>query len=220
MQRRRHGLSPSPRLLALPATASNICHLLHPRPLSSCAGTGKSSLVCAICVGLAGRTSLLGRAEDVSSFVRRGASAGWVEITLSSGNPMRPHVVSCCSGCSRCSCCCWRGLRQGRSLQAHPPCPCLLLPAPTRLATHSPASPKRLTALPPASPLDLAFLPPTPSLAPPSSPLLTSFLPPSLLPPSFPPCPLPSFPHSPRCGARCTATPTHLSGTSTGRRCA
>ncbi|EFN54004.1 hypothetical protein CHLNCDRAFT_58355 [Chlorella variabilis] len=56
-------------------------------------GTGKSSLVCAICVGLAGRTSLLGRAEDVSSFVRRGASAGWVEITLSSGNPMRPHVV-------------------------------------------------------------------------------------------------------------------------------
>lgn len=37
------------------------------------AGTGKSSLVCAICVGLAGRTNLLGRAEDVSSFVRKGS---------------------------------------------------------------------------------------------------------------------------------------------------
>ncbi|PRW39176.1 Structural maintenance of chromosomes 5 [Chlorella sorokiniana] len=56
-------------------------------------GTGKSSLVCAICVGLAGRTNLLGRAEDVSSFVRKGSQSGWVEITLSSGDPMRPHKV-------------------------------------------------------------------------------------------------------------------------------
>ena len=48
-------------------------------------GTGKSSLVCAICIGLAGGQKLLGRAEDVSSFVRRGCDFGEVEITLSNG---------------------------------------------------------------------------------------------------------------------------------------
>lgn len=69
----------------LPAATLLLCCLV--------AGTGKSSLVCAICVGLAGKTTLLGRAEDVSSFVRRGAASGWVQITLSSGDPMRPHVV-------------------------------------------------------------------------------------------------------------------------------
>lgn len=62
------------------------------------AGTGKSSLVCAICVGLAGKTHLLGRAEDVSSFVRKGTSSGWVEITLAGDDPMRPHVVSNVAG--------------------------------------------------------------------------------------------------------------------------
>jgi hypothetical protein len=90
----------SPPLTPLPANATR-CRaapgtLSAPNAhLSSChaAGTGKSSLVCAICVGLAGKTTLLGRAEDVSSFVRRGASSGWVQITLSSGDPMRPHVV-------------------------------------------------------------------------------------------------------------------------------
>ncbi|PSC71853.1 Structural maintenance of chromosomes 5 [Micractinium conductrix] len=58
-------------------------------------GTGKSSLVCAISIGLGGRTNLLGRAEDLQDYVRRGddVHGGWVEITLSSGNPMRPHVV-------------------------------------------------------------------------------------------------------------------------------
>ncbi|KAL4856314.1 Structural maintenance of chromosomes protein 5 [Chlorella vulgaris] len=56
-------------------------------------GTGKSTLVCAICVCLAGKASLLGRAEDVSGFVRRGSDAGWVEITLSSGSPTRPYTI-------------------------------------------------------------------------------------------------------------------------------
>ncbi|GAB4819497.1 hypothetical protein N2152v2_006543 [Parachlorella kessleri] len=56
-------------------------------------GTGKSSLVCAICVGLAGGTRLLGRAEEVSSFVRRGTKEGWVEIMLCSGDPGRPYVI-------------------------------------------------------------------------------------------------------------------------------
>lgn len=35
----------------------------HSPPLS---GTGKSSIVCALCLGLGGSTSLLGRAKDVS----------------------------------------------------------------------------------------------------------------------------------------------------------
>ena len=30
-----------------------------------CAGTGKSSIVCAICIGLGGRPTILGRAKEV-----------------------------------------------------------------------------------------------------------------------------------------------------------
>jgi chromosome segregation ATPase len=45
-------------------------------------GTGKSSLVCALCVGLAGSTKLLGRADDVGSYIRRGTSEGEVLVTL------------------------------------------------------------------------------------------------------------------------------------------
>lgn len=56
-------------------------------------GTGKSSLVCAICIGLAGGQKLLGRAENVSSFVRRGCTHGSVQITLSNGPGQRPIVV-------------------------------------------------------------------------------------------------------------------------------
>eukprot|EP00887_Chlorella_sp_A99_P002308 scaffold10.g2308.t1 len=56
-------------------------------------GTGKSSLVCGLCVGLAGGTRLLGRADDVSSYVRQGTQSGWVEITLSSGDPQRLIVI-------------------------------------------------------------------------------------------------------------------------------
>ncbi|KAL4440548.1 hypothetical protein ABPG75_003549 [Micractinium tetrahymenae] len=58
-------------------------------------GTGKSSLVCAISIGLGGRTTLLGRAEDLKDYVRRGddVQTGWVEVTLSSGQPGRPYTV-------------------------------------------------------------------------------------------------------------------------------
>lgn len=45
-------------------------------------GTGKSSLVCALCVGLAGSTKLLGRADDVGSYIRRGTHQGQVTVTL------------------------------------------------------------------------------------------------------------------------------------------
>ncbi|MBN3297796.1 SMC5 protein, partial [Amia calva] len=45
-------------------------------------GTGKSSIVCAICLGLAGKTSVLGRGDKVGLYVKRGFSKGSVEIEL------------------------------------------------------------------------------------------------------------------------------------------
>ncbi|GAX85393.1 hypothetical protein CEUSTIGMA_g12809.t1 [Chlamydomonas eustigma] len=48
-------------------------------------GTGKSSLVCAICVGLGGSTKLLGRADNLADYIRRGKKSCWIEITLSGG---------------------------------------------------------------------------------------------------------------------------------------
>ena len=50
-------------------------------------GTGKSSLVCAICIGLAASPKLLGRADKIGDFVKRDAhiTSGSVEITLSGG---------------------------------------------------------------------------------------------------------------------------------------
>ncbi|KAL6472816.1 hypothetical protein MHYP_G00190040 [Metynnis hypsauchen] len=45
-------------------------------------GTGKSSIVCAICLGLAGKTAILGRGDKVSLYVKRGCSKGSVEIEL------------------------------------------------------------------------------------------------------------------------------------------
>lgn len=55
-------------------------------------GTGKSSFVCALCLGLAGGTTLLARAENVKEFIRRGETESFTEITLSSGEA-RPIVV-------------------------------------------------------------------------------------------------------------------------------
>ncbi|CAI9553857.1 unnamed protein product [Staurois parvus] len=51
-------------------------------------GTGKSSIVCAICLGLAGKTSFIGRADKVGFYVKRGCQKGMVELELykSSGN--------------------------------------------------------------------------------------------------------------------------------------
>ncbi|CAI5743535.1 unnamed protein product [Hyaloperonospora brassicae] len=45
-------------------------------------GTGKSSIVCALCVGLAGSTRLLGRADKVGQFVRHEKASGYTEIEL------------------------------------------------------------------------------------------------------------------------------------------
>uniref|UniRef100_A0A3Q1EJA9 Structural maintenance of chromosomes protein 5 n=1 Tax=Acanthochromis polyacanthus TaxID=80966 RepID=A0A3Q1EJA9_9TELE len=51
-------------------------------------GTGKSSIVCAICLGLAGKTAVLGRGDKVGLYVKRGCSKGYIEIELykSGGN--------------------------------------------------------------------------------------------------------------------------------------
>ncbi|XP_049751474.1 structural maintenance of chromosomes protein 5 isoform X3 [Elephas maximus indicus] len=51
-------------------------------------GTGKSSIVCAICLGLAGKPAFMGRADKVGFFVKRGCTKGMVEIELfkASGN--------------------------------------------------------------------------------------------------------------------------------------
>ncbi|GFR42391.1 hypothetical protein Agub_g3263 [Astrephomene gubernaculifera] len=56
-------------------------------------GTGKSSFVCALCLGLNGSPKTLGRADNLRDFVRRGCHSFWTEITLSSGGEGRDHVV-------------------------------------------------------------------------------------------------------------------------------
>ncbi|GMH32530.1 hypothetical protein BSKO_00364 [Bryopsis sp. KO-2023] len=49
-------------------------------------GTGKSSVVCALCLALAGSPQLLARQSHNRSFVRRGATEGYAEVTVSGGN--------------------------------------------------------------------------------------------------------------------------------------
>ncbi|CAL8323354.1 unnamed protein product [Merluccius merluccius] len=46
-------------------------------------GTGKSSIVCAICLGLGGKTAILGRGDKVGLYVKRGFRKGSIEIELS-----------------------------------------------------------------------------------------------------------------------------------------
>ncbi|KAH9499281.1 Structural maintenance of chromosomes protein 5 [Bulinus truncatus] len=45
-------------------------------------GTGKSAIVCAICLGLAGKTNWLGRASDPKDFIKYGAEKAKIEIEL------------------------------------------------------------------------------------------------------------------------------------------
>lgn len=45
-------------------------------------GTGKSTIVCAICLGLAGKTSWLGRASQASDFIKYGCNRGKIELEL------------------------------------------------------------------------------------------------------------------------------------------
>lgn len=45
-------------------------------------GTGKSTIVCAIALGLGWKPAVLGRAKDIASFVKQGYQDGWIEIEL------------------------------------------------------------------------------------------------------------------------------------------
>ncbi|KAF1812653.1 P-loop containing nucleoside triphosphate hydrolase protein [Eremomyces bilateralis CBS 781.70] len=48
-------------------------------------GTGKSTLVCAICLGLGWSPNNLGRAKEVGEFVKHGSPEGEIEVELSAG---------------------------------------------------------------------------------------------------------------------------------------
>uniref|UniRef100_A0A8C5U9H7 Structural maintenance of chromosomes protein 5 n=1 Tax=Malurus cyaneus samueli TaxID=2593467 RepID=A0A8C5U9H7_9PASS len=72
--------------LAVFSRTYNVCEV-YPGPnlnvVVGANGTGKSSIVCAICLGLAGKPSFLGRADKISLFVKQGCMKGMVEIELS-----------------------------------------------------------------------------------------------------------------------------------------
>jgi chromosome segregation ATPase len=62
-------------------------------------GTGKSTLVCAICLGLGWKTSVLGRAKDIGEYVKHGQREAEIEIELKAahnskkGNPVIGHTI-------------------------------------------------------------------------------------------------------------------------------
>ncbi|KAI0340832.1 P-loop containing nucleoside triphosphate hydrolase protein [Trametopsis cervina] len=55
-------------------------------------GTGKSSIACAICIGLNYPTSVLGRQSEISSFVKLGKDDGHIEIELK-GPKGKPNLI-------------------------------------------------------------------------------------------------------------------------------
>lgn len=63
-------------------------------------GTGKSTLVCAICLGLGAKTEVLGRAKDLADFVHYGAQEAEIEIELAAdpqrhrSNPVVKRVIT------------------------------------------------------------------------------------------------------------------------------
>ena len=59
-------------------------------------GTGKSTILCAICLGLGGQPPLLGRADDVRIFIMRGRDLSEIEIELAPHHDDRngrTHVI-------------------------------------------------------------------------------------------------------------------------------
>lgn len=61
-------------------------------------GTGKSTLVCAICLGLGAKASVLGRAKDLGEFVKHGCETADIEIELQKTermdrNPIVRHTI-------------------------------------------------------------------------------------------------------------------------------
>jgi chromosome segregation ATPase len=57
-------------------------------------GTGKSTLVCAICLGLGSKPSVLGRAKDIGEYVKHGQREAEIEVELAAGDSQnRPNPV-------------------------------------------------------------------------------------------------------------------------------
>ncbi|XP_078689156.1 structural maintenance of chromosomes protein 5-like [Branchiostoma floridae x Branchiostoma belcheri] len=48
-------------------------------------GTGKSSIVCAMCLGLGGSTNVLGRAKEIGEYVKHCKETGYIELELHGG---------------------------------------------------------------------------------------------------------------------------------------
>ncbi|THH29882.1 hypothetical protein EUX98_g4315 [Antrodiella citrinella] len=55
-------------------------------------GTGKSSIACAICLGLNFPSSVLGRASELNAFVKLGTTDGHIEIELK-GSKGKPNII-------------------------------------------------------------------------------------------------------------------------------
>ncbi|KAF9516831.1 hypothetical protein BS47DRAFT_1340449 [Hydnum rufescens UP504] len=55
-------------------------------------GTGKSSIACAICIGLGFSPSILGRSTEISAYVKHGSTEGFVEIELK-GRARKGNIV-------------------------------------------------------------------------------------------------------------------------------
>ncbi|KAH8919457.1 P-loop containing nucleoside triphosphate hydrolase protein [Atractiella rhizophila] len=56
-------------------------------------GTGKSTISCAICLGLGWPPALLGRATKISAFVKHGAEHGSITITMKNKAGMEPLII-------------------------------------------------------------------------------------------------------------------------------
>lgn len=56
-------------------------------------GTGKSTIVCAIALGLGWKPAVLGRAKDVASFVKQNKNVGSIELELKTGLDEQENVI-------------------------------------------------------------------------------------------------------------------------------
>ncbi|KAL3917373.1 MAG: hypothetical protein SGILL_004744, partial [Bacillariaceae sp.] len=56
-------------------------------------GTGKSSILCAICLGLGGEPRLLGRASEVETFIQNGEVEGYIELELANERGTNPIIT-------------------------------------------------------------------------------------------------------------------------------
>lgn len=56
-------------------------------------GTGKSSIVCALALGLGGDPSILGRAKSIGEFVKHGATNGFIEIDIANQKGKKPTTI-------------------------------------------------------------------------------------------------------------------------------